>query len=86
MGYSKKKPNILFWCPFSPGIVHFFTLTLEIADKTKLHPWKFQKIVLDPKNQDPSGSLEILHAISSLIPLEIPYPLSLPNLPDLLAS
>ena len=85
MGYSRKKTNILFWCPFSPGIVHFFTLTLEIPDKTKLHPWKFQIIVLDSKNQD-LWLPEILHAISSLIPFEIPYPLSLPNPPDLLAS
>ena len=26
----------------------FFTLPLEIPDKTKLHPWKFRKIVLHP--------------------------------------
>ena len=26
----------------------FFTLPLEIADKTKLSPWIFHKIVLDP--------------------------------------
>ena len=26
----------------------FFTLSLEIPDKTKLNPWIFHKIVLDP--------------------------------------
>ena len=26
----------------------FFTLPLEIRHKTKLHPWKIHKIVLDP--------------------------------------
>ena len=42
-----------------PGIFHFFTLPLEILDKTKLNPWIFHKIVLDPleiprpKNKDP---------------------------------
>ena len=30
-----------------PGIFHFFTLPMEIPDKTKLYPWKFLKIVLD---------------------------------------
>ena len=25
-----------------------FTFPLEIPDKTKLHPWQFHKIVLDP--------------------------------------
>ena len=30
------------------GISHFFTLPLEISDKTKFNPWIFQKIVLDP--------------------------------------
>ena len=34
-------------CP-SPGIFHFFTLPIEIPDKTKLNPWIFYKIVLDP--------------------------------------
>ena len=45
LGYSRKKPNIGHW---RHGIFHFFTLPLEIPDKTKLHPWKFHKIVLDP--------------------------------------
>ena len=54
MGYCRKNPNrwgrggvedILFWTP--PGILHFFTLPLEIPNKTKLNPWIFHKIVLD---------------------------------------
>ena len=32
----------------SPGIFHFITLPLEIPNKTKLHPWKFHKIMLHP--------------------------------------
>ena len=34
----------------APGILRFVTLylPLEIADKMKLHPWKFHKIVLHP--------------------------------------
>ena len=31
-----------------PGIFHFFTLPLEILDKTELHTWKFCKIVFHP--------------------------------------
>ena len=31
-----------------PGIFRFFTLPLEILDKTKLNPWIFHKIVSDP--------------------------------------
>ena len=31
-----------------PGIFHFFTLPLEISDKTKLSPWIFHRIVLEP--------------------------------------
>ena len=31
-----------------PGIFHFFTLPLEIGDKTNFHPWKLHKVVLDP--------------------------------------
>ena len=38
----------IFFCENSPGIFHFFTLPLEIPDKTKLNPWMFHKIVLDP--------------------------------------
>ena len=30
------------------GISNFLTLHLEIPDKTKLNPWIFHKIVLDP--------------------------------------
>ena len=46
-----------------PGIFHFFTLPLEIPDKTKLNPWIFHKIVID--------SLDI-HIIFSWSPLQIP--------------
>ena len=53
--------DILFDKP--PGIFHFFTLPLEIPDKTKLNPWIFHKIVID--------SLEI-HIIFSWSPLQIP--------------
>ena len=38
----------IYFCENSPGIFHFFTLPLEIPDKTKLNPWIFHKIVLDP--------------------------------------
>ena len=40
--------SILFLTPLLSGIFHFFTLPLEILEKTKLHPWKFHKILLDP--------------------------------------
>ena len=30
-----------------PGIFDFLAVPLEIPDKTKIHPWKFHKIVLD---------------------------------------
>ena len=62
-------------CP-SPGIFPFFTLPIEIPDKTNLNPWIFYKIVLDPleipskaKNKDP----EKFHIfiIFSWSPLEI---------------
>ena len=50
MGHSRKNQNwvedILFWKP--PRIFHSFTLPLENPDKTKLNPWIFHKIVLDP--------------------------------------
>ena len=69
MGYCRKNPNrwgrggvedILFSTP--PGILHFFTLPLEIPNKTKLNPWIFHKIVLDslaiptPKTKTPGNS------------------------------
>ena len=38
----------IFFCENTPGIFHFFTLPLEFPDKTKLNPWIFHKIVLDP--------------------------------------
>ena len=65
MGCSRKNPkkgggglieDILFWK--TPGIFQFFTLPLEIPDKTKskLTPWIFHKIMLDPlRNFQPKG-------------------------------
>ena len=55
--------DILFWK--TPGIFHFFTLPLEIPDKTQLKPWIFRKIVLDllevPRPKTKTPGLEILH-------------------------
>ena len=30
---------------YTPGIIRFVTLPLEILEKTSFHPWKFCKIV-----------------------------------------
>ena len=46
-------------------IFNFFTLPLEIVDKTKLSPWIFHKIVLDP--------LEIPKPKTQADPLEFPH-------------
>ena len=67
----------------------FLTLPLEIPDKTKLNPWIFHKIVLDPleiprpKSKTPGNSTLVffghpwkLHFIFNQ-PLEIPYAISL---------
>ena len=53
LGYSRKKKKqgglrTYFFENPPAGIFHFFTLPLEIPHKTKLHPWKIHKIVLDP--------------------------------------
>ena len=56
-------------------IFHFFTLPLEILDKTKLHPLEIQQICVrshgnsKTKNQDPWK----FHIIFSWSPLEIPF-------------
>ena len=55
----------------------YFTYHCKFQTKqsAKLHPWKFQKIVLDPleiPGQKP-GPLEIPHYFFSWSPLEIPY-------------
>ena len=90
LGYSRKENSrglrtYFFEEPLE--FFNFFTLPLEIPDKTKLHPWKFHKIALDslgiprPNHQNPLKfhiifswlPLEIPFAIS-LIPLEVPYP------------
>ena len=68
MGYSRKNPSRGGWMRtyFSEKIPRFFrfvTLPLEILEKTKLHPWKFHKMLLHP--------LEILLEFF-LSPLEIP--------------
>ena len=51
-GYYRKKKQTgelrTYFFENLPEIFHIFTLFLEIPDKTKLNPWKFQKIVLDP--------------------------------------
>ena len=71
LGYSRKKiqtwgvEDILFWKP--PWNFSFFTLPLEIADKTKLNLWIFHKIVLDPleiprpKAKTPSTLFLLVH-------------------------
>ena len=66
------------FCKSYLGLFHFFTLPLKIPGKTKLHPWKFRKTVLDPM----APPLEIQqHCVRSLgnstlfllgNPLEIP--------------
>ena len=72
MGYCRKNPNrwggrgrlriYFFEPPLPPGILYFFTLPLEIPNKTKLNPWIFHKIVLDslaiptPKAKTPGNS------------------------------
>ena len=48
LGYFRKKNrgvgDILFW---KPPVEYFIFLPLELPGKTKLHSWKFYKIVLD---------------------------------------
>ena len=75
--YSSKKLSrtyIPFWTPPPPGIFHFFTLSLEIPDKIKLHPWKIHKIIFNtleiqkPKSKTPWK----FHIILSWSHLEIP--------------
>ena len=64
MGYSRKNPNREGWgYTFLKTPWNFFTLTLEVPDKTKLNPWIFHIIVLDP--------LEILRP--KIRALEIPH-------------
>ena len=54
MDYSRKKVKggggglRTYFFETPPGIFHFFTLSLENPDQTKLLLWKFHKIVLDP--------------------------------------
>ena len=49
--FQKKSKQVglkKYFFKISLGISHFFTLFLEIPDKTKLNIWIFHKIVLDP--------------------------------------
>ena len=53
MGYSRKNPNTnrglrIYLFENSPGIFHFFTLSLEIPDKARPNSWIFHKIALNP--------------------------------------
>ena len=41
----------------NPGIFRLVTLTLEIPDKSKLHPWKFHKIVLQTVLEIPTSKI-----------------------------
>ena len=59
---SKQGGLRVYYFEKTPGIFHFFTLPLEIPDKTKLNPWIFHKIVLAileisrPKTKTPGNS------------------------------
>ena len=56
LGYSRKKLHrgrLKTYLLESPSTFLFFTLPLEIPDKTKLHPWKFHKFLLDPPEEIP---------------------------------
>ena len=92
MGYSRKNPNGwgLRICFFEkPLEKNFFSLPLEIPDRTKLSPWIFHKIVLDPseiprpKTKIPGNSTLFFlghtwkfHFVFNE-PLEIPHAISL---------
>ena len=62
-----------------PHMEYFVFLHLESPDKTKLHPWKFYKIVLDPlKNSKAKNQvLRKFHTIFSWSTFEIPFYFSL---------
>ena len=44
--YFRKKLDLMF--QKNPGIFGFVTLTLEILEKAKLHPWIFHKVAWHP--------------------------------------
>ena len=65
IGYSRKNPQYTF-LKQPRGIVKFVTLPLGILQKTRLHPWKFFKIVWnlwcetsDEDSSKPCETLEI---------------------------
>ena len=62
-----------------PHMEYFVFLHLESPDKTKLHPWKFYKIVLDPlKNSKAKNQvLRKFHTNFSWSTFEIPFYFSL---------
>ena len=72
-----------------PGIFHFFTLPLEIPEKTKLQPWKFHTFLLDPfkipspnaKTKKPVNSTLFFYPLKFHFvfnyPIEIPHAISL---------
>ena len=68
MGYSRKNADRVYWGYTlfkTPWKFPFFILPLEIPDKTKLNPWIFHKVVLDPleilreKTKTPGNSTSI---------------------------
>ena len=71
MGCSRKNPNRggglrIYFFENPLDFFNFFTLPLEVPDKTKLNPWIFHKIVLDPleiprpKTKTPGNSTLLL--------------------------
>ena len=46
---SKQRRLRIYLFENSPGIFHFFTLSLEIPDKARLNSWIFHKIVKNTK-------------------------------------
>ena len=89
MGYSKQGGWGYTFLKRTPGIFHFFTLPLEIPDKTKVNPGIFLKIVQDSleipraKTKNPGNSTLFClgHTLKFLFvfnePLEIPHAISL---------
>ena len=75
IGLFQKKSKQGGWV-YTFGIFYFFTLPLEISDKTKLSPYIFHRIVLDPL-EVPRPKTKQTPGISTLFfpghPLEIPF-------------
>ena len=67
----------------NPSNFFVFYFTLEILDKTKLHPWKLHKVVLHPleiPEPKPKNPLKF-HMILSWSPLEISLAFSINSWP-----